>query len=45
MRQTIVCSNRVFVPGVHASPRRSEMEKEEEEEKKKKKKKKKTTGA
>ena len=38
MRQTNVCSNRVFVPGVHASPRRSEMkkkeEKEEEEEKK-----------
>ena len=34
MRQTKVCSNRVFVPGVHASPRRSEMEKEEEEEKK-----------
>ena len=30
MRQTNVCSNRVFVPGVHASPRRSEMKKEEE---------------
>ena len=30
MRQTNICSNRVFVPGVHASPRRSEMEKEEE---------------
>ena len=30
MRQTKVCSNRVFVPGVHASPRRSEMDKEEE---------------
>ena len=27
-------TNRVFVPGVHASPRRSEMEKEEEEKKK-----------
>ena len=25
MRQTNVCSNRVFVPGVRASPRRSEM--------------------
>ena len=40
MRQTNICSNRVFVPGVHASPRRSEMnkeKKEEEEEKKKKK--------
>ena len=37
MRQTIVCSNRVFVPGVHASPRRSEMNKDEDE--------KKTTGA
>ena len=24
MRQTKVCSNRVFVPGVHTSPRRSE---------------------
>ena len=35
MRQTNVCSNRVFVPGVHASPRRSEMDKEEEDEKKK----------
>ena len=38
MRQTKVCSNRVFVLGVHASPRRSETdkekEKEEEEEKK-----------
>ena len=34
MRQTIVCSNRVFVPGVHACPRRSEMDKKKEEEKK-----------
>ena len=38
MGQAKVCSNRVFVPGVHASTRRSEMdkekEKEEEEEKK-----------
>ena len=25
MRQTNVCSNRVFVPRVHASPQRSEM--------------------
>ena len=25
MRQTKVCSNRVFVPGVHTSPQRSEM--------------------
>ena len=31
-------TNRVFVPGVHASPRRSEMEEEEEEEKKEEKK-------
>ena len=31
MRQTKLCSNRVFVPGVHTSPRGSEMEKEEEE--------------
>ena len=30
MRQTRVCSNRVFVQGVHASPQRSEMKKEEE---------------
>ena len=35
MRQTKVCSNRVFVPGVHASPRRSEMEKEEKQEEEK----------
>ena len=42
MRQTKVCSNRVFVPGVHASPRRSEMNKKEEEEEEEKKK---TTGA
>ena len=41
MRQIKVCSNRVFVPRVHASPQRSEMEKEEEEEEEKKK----TTGA
>ena len=41
MRQTKVCSNRVFVPGVHASSQRSEMEKEEEEEEEEKK----TTGA
>ena len=34
MRQTNVCSNRVFVPGVHASPQRSEMENKEEEDKK-----------
>ena len=40
MRQTSVCSNRVFVLGVHASPRRSEMEEEKEEEEEKKKKKK-----
>ena len=33
MRQTNVCSNRVFVPGVHTSPQRSEMEEEEEKEK------------
>ena len=30
MRQTNVCSNRVFVPGVHASPRRSEKKEEED---------------
>ena len=36
MRQTIVCSNRVFVSGVHASQQRSEMEEEEEDEEKKK---------
>ena len=30
MRQTKVCSNIVFVPGVHASPQRSEMTKKEE---------------
>ena len=34
MRQTNVCSNKVFVPGVHTSPRRSEMENKEEEEEK-----------
>ena len=36
MRQTKVCSNKVFVPGVHANLQRSEMEnkKKEEEEKK-----------
>ena len=28
-------TNRVFVPGVHANPQRSEMEEEEEEEEKK----------
>ena len=39
MRQTNICSNRVFVPGVHASPRRSEMEEEEKEEKEEEKKK------
>ena len=33
MRQTKVCSNRVFVLGVHASPRRSELDKEEKEKK------------
>ena len=33
MRQTKVCSNRVFVPGVHASPRRSEMEEKEKNKK------------
>ena len=38
MRETNVCSNRVFVLGVHASPQRSEMEKEEEEKEEKKKK-------
>ena len=32
MRQTKVCSNRVFVLEVHASPRRSEMDKEKEKE-------------
>ena len=37
--------NRVFVPGVRASPQRSEMEKEEEEEEEEEEKKKKTTGA
>ena len=35
MRQTKVCSNRVFVPGVHASSRRSEIDKEKEEQEKK----------
>ena len=44
MRQTNVCSNRVFVQGVHASPRRSEMDKKEEEEEEEEKEKK-TTGA
>ena len=38
MRQTNICSNRVFVSGVHACPQRSEMEnnnnnKKEEKEK------------
>ena len=37
MRQTNVYSNRVFVPGVHASPQRSEMDKKEEKEKEEKK--------
>ena len=36
MRQTNVCSNRVFVPEVHASPQKSEVKKEEKEEKEKK---------
>ena len=36
MRQTNVCSNRVFVLGFHASPRRSEMDKKEKEEEEKK---------
>ena len=36
MRQTKVCSNRVFVLGVHACPRRSEMKKEEKEKEEKK---------
>ena len=36
MRQTNVCSNRVFVPGVHASPQRSEMDKKEKKEEEKK---------
>ena len=44
MIQINVCSNRVYSPWGHASPRMSEME-EEEEEKKKKKKKKKMTSA
>ena len=44
MRQTKVCSNRVFVPRVQASPRRSEMKKEEEEEEEEEEEKK-TTGA
>ena len=35
MRQTNVCSNRIFVPGVHASPQRFEMDKEKEKEEKK----------
>ena len=35
MRQTNVCSNRVFVFGVHASPQRSEMENNKEKEEKK----------
>ena len=42
MKQTNVCLNRVFVPGVHASLRRYEMNKEEEEEEEEKNK---TTGA
>ena len=33
MRQTKVCSNRVFVQGVHASSRRSEMKEENEQKK------------
>ena len=40
MRQTNVCSNRVFAPAVHASPQRYGMEnntkKEEEKENKRK---------
>ena len=36
MRQTNICSNRVFVLGAHASPRRSEMENKKKEEEKKK---------
>ena len=36
MRRTKVCSNRVFVPGFHASPQKSEMRKEKEEEEEKK---------
>ena len=35
MRQIKVCTIRVFVPGVHASPRRLKKEKEEEEKEKK----------
>ena len=33
-----VCANRVFVSGVHASPRKSEMKKEEEKEEEEEKK-------
>ena len=36
MRQTKVCSNKVFVPRVHASPRRSKMEEKEKEKVQKK---------
>ena len=39
MRQTNICSNRVFVPGVRASPRRSEMNKDKEKEDKEEEKK------
>ena len=37
MGQTNVCSNRVFVPWVHASPRKSEIDKEKEQKIKEKK--------
>ena len=36
MRQTKVCLNRVFVPRVYTSPKRSEMDKKEEEKEEKK---------
>ena len=36
MRQIKVCTIRVFVPGVHASPRRLKKKKKEEEEEEKK---------
>ena len=39
MRQRNVCSNRVFVQGGHASPRRSEMKEEKEKEEKEEEKK------
>ena len=45
MRQTNVCSNRVFVPGGHASPRRSEMKEKEKDKEKEKEKEKKTKRA